>query len=104
MSEAIDLQPEDFALLRDILRARVPPNVRVFAFGSRVHCTARRYSDLDLALEGDAPLPWELLAGIRDALTESDLTINVDVIDLGAIDPAFRHRIEGSLVPLSLAA
>lgn len=102
MSERFDLPSDDLTLLRDILRAHLPPDVQVFAFGSRVQGTARRYSDLDLAIESGAALPWELITDLKQALTESDLSMKVDVIDLHAIDTGFRKRIEPELTPLPL--
>ncbi len=37
-----------------------------------------------------------------EALSESDLPYNVDVIDLGSVDPAFRALIEQEMIALRL--
>jgi predicted nucleotidyltransferase len=100
MTRTIDLQPGDLSILRAVLRSHLPPDTAVWVFGSRVTGTARRYSDLDLALEGDAPLDWDRLIRLKDALSESDLTIKVDVVDLRTVDPAFRLLIEGAMIRL----
>jgi predicted nucleotidyltransferase len=102
MTRTIDLPPADLAILRQVLRDHVPPGTGVWVFGSRVTGAARRYSDLDLALQGDAPLVWGMLARLKDALSESNLTIKVDVVDLLAADAAFRQIIESEMVPLPL--
>ena len=56
MTRAIDLSQGQLTMVRAILRTRLPPASRVWVFGSRATGTAVRYSDLDLALEGDKPL------------------------------------------------
>ena len=45
----IDVSPEEWRIIRDILRKHVADR-EVWAFGSRAKRTARRYSDLDLAI------------------------------------------------------
>jgi predicted nucleotidyltransferase len=102
MSRTIDLTLGALAIVRDILRAHLPVDARVWVFGSRATGTARRYSDLDLALEGDRPLDWMLLADITTALSESDLPFKVDVLDLLAIEPSFRQLIEADRVVLPI--
>lgn len=48
----IDVSPEQWAIVRDILREHVPDH-EVWAFGSRATWTAKRHSDLDLATTPD---------------------------------------------------
>lgn len=67
-------------------------------FGSRVTGTSRRYSDLDLALKGEEPLNLDMLNRLKDGLSDSDLTVKVDLVDLRAADPAFRRIIERDMV------
>jgi predicted nucleotidyltransferase len=100
VTRAIDLSEAELAIVRDILRTHLTPETRVWVFGSRATATARRYSDLDLALEGDKPLSTDVLGDIAEALSESDLPYKVDVIDLRSVDPAFRVIIEPDLAAL----
>ena len=81
----IDLAPQHIATVRAILR-EYAPGCEVRAFGSRVTGGARRYSDLDLAIIGDAPLGLMPLGLLQEAFEESDLPIRVDVIDLARHD------------------
>lgn len=74
---------------------------RAFAFGSRVRGTARRFSDLDLVIQAEHPLDLERLGELRSAFSESDLPINVDVVDWSGLDPSFRRVIEKEMVPVS---
>jgi len=89
----IDLPPEDLAVIRKILSETVP-ECRAVAFGSRVRGTSRRFSDLDLAVEGKGPLATDALEVLRDRLSASDLPVLVDVVDLARVSEIFRRRIE----------
>jgi predicted nucleotidyltransferase len=102
MTATIDLLPADRSILLETLRTHLAPNVKAWVFGSRATGTARRYSDLDLALEAESKLDTEQLGRLRDALSESDLTIKVDVLDLRAVDPDFKRIIANAMLPLPL--
>ncbi len=93
----VDLQPEQLTIVRDILRRRVPGR-EVAAFGSRATRTARKYSDLDLAVLGEVPMPLFVSAALTDDFTESDLPFKVDVIDWAQLEESFRDIIRRDLV------
>jgi predicted nucleotidyltransferase len=102
MTAAVDLREDHAAILRAVLRAHLPEGARAYVFGSRAHGTARRYSDLDLALEWDRPLGLDVVGQIAEALSESDLPYKVDVVDLAVVDPSFRKRIAADCVMLPI--
>jgi predicted nucleotidyltransferase len=102
MTGTIDLSADERAIVCDVLRTHLPPGTRVWVFGSRATGTARRYSDLDLALEAETPLGLAVLADVVGALSESDLPYKVDVIDLRSVDPGFRALIEPEMVALAI--
>jgi uncharacterized protein len=90
----LDLTPEQLATVRGVLARRIPER-EVRAFGSRVTGRAWRYSDLDLVVMGDAPLPELTLAHLRADFEESDLPFRVDVVeqrDLPAAWPEAQGR------------
>ncbi len=89
----LDLEPRHLDLVKLIMQRHVP-KARLVAFGSRVKGTARKFSDLDLAVDTTAPLTLHALALIDADLEESDLPIRVDVIDLRSVSPEFRARVE----------
>lgn len=89
----IDIRPEHWAIVRAILQ-RYVPQYEVWAFGSRATRTAKPYSDLDLAILTDQPLPLDVSAALADAFSESDLPYKVDLVDWAATDEAFRRIIE----------
>ena len=91
--DELGLTAEELGIVRRLLAAYVPGRP-VWAFGSRTFGRARRRSDLDLAVGGNAPLSLAERTELNDALEESDLPIEVDVVDLNEITPEFRKRIE----------
>lgn len=94
----IDLKPHDWDEVQRILKTCVP-EYEVWAFGSRVKGTAKTYSDLDLVIMSNSPLPLASMAELRQALDDSDLTIKVDVVDWAQTSPRFRKIIgENKLV------
>jgi predicted nucleotidyltransferase len=88
----IDLNPGQLAEVRGIL-ARYVSEYEVVVFGSRANGSARKFSDLDLALIGNHALPLRRLAELRDALSESRLPIMVDVLDWHALTAEFRRLV-----------
>ena len=89
----IDLDRASLETVKNILRTHAA-GMEVRAFGSRVNGTARPYSDLDLVLIGRDALPLTTLGNLKDAFAESDLPIQVDVIDWNATAESFRRVIE----------
>ncbi len=98
----LDLLPEQLDLTREILRKRVP-GLPVWAFGSRVTGKARKYSDLDLAVGGDKPLPFSILAELENDFSESDLGFRVDVVDWVSASEEFKAAV-GERMALVVAA
>jgi predicted nucleotidyltransferase len=88
----LDLTPDQVARVRDILRRRIP-DVRVLAFGSRAAHAARRYSDLDLALETRRALPLPVIFELEEDFSMSDLPFHVDIVDMSRVDAEFRRRV-----------
>ena len=66
---------------------------RLYLFGSRARGQAARASDIDIAIVPDAPLLPGTLARIRDALEESTIPFEVEVVDLSCVDEPFRRRV-----------
>lgn len=81
-------------LVRDVLRRHLPTTCTVWVFGSRVDGNPKPFSDLDLALIHQTPLPFAMLAALEHDFDESKLPIKVDIVDWQRITPAFRKIIE----------
>ena len=95
--KGLDVRPEEWAIVSGILRAFLPGR-EIWAFGSRATGTAKPYSDLDLALIGETPLPLHTLAALREAFSESDLPWKGDLVDWATTNATFRKVIEARRV------
>ena len=98
MSATLALGAAEAAIVRDILRAHLPPGARVWAFGSRATGRAKPYSDLDLAIDAGRALTLDELAALGEAFSDSDLAWKVDLVDWRAAEAGFRDRVTGELV------
>jgi predicted nucleotidyltransferase len=90
----IELRPEWLAIIRGLISAFLP-DAEVLAYGSRVTGTCHEASDLDLVarnpVDADKPMPG--VAGLREAFSESNLPILVDILDWARIPESFRQEI-----------
>ncbi len=88
------LEPINLGIVQNILKQHVP-EYDVWAFGSRVHGrNLKKFSDLDLVIINNKPLETLQLFNIKEALSESDLPIMVDVLAWSDIDKTFKHIIQ----------
>ncbi|HEX4366222.1 MAG TPA: nucleotidyltransferase domain-containing protein [Rhodopila sp.] len=98
----IEVAPEAWRIIQDILRKHVPDR-EVWAFGSRAKRTARTYSDLDLAVITETPLPFAVSGGMKEDFSESDLPFRVDVLDWAVTRDSFRRIVEKDKVVVQSA-
>ncbi len=73
----INLDTQQQSIVRSILHQHIP-HATVWAFGSRVSGSARHTSDLDLTVI--SPIDTPALLTVREAFSESDLDIKIDII------------------------
>lgn len=92
----VSVSETEWRMIRDILQRHVP-DCSVWAFGSRVAGNPRPFSDLDLAIEGEGPLPLERMDALREAFRESPLPWKVDIVDLANVSDTFRRLIAPSM-------
>lgn len=88
----IQLTTQQLETIRHVL-SQVLPGSRCMVFGSRVKGTAKKYSDLDLAIDNGEPIPLNQLAILNGQFDESELPFTVDVVDWYRIDDDFRAHI-----------
>src|SRR3990172_5537444 len=91
-SEMIELTPVYMTKIKRLLAEHVP-DCKVFAFGSRVNGKARRHSDLDIVVVGSEELDWRRLDKLKDAFSESDSPMVVDVLDWHSLSDEFRRVV-----------
>lgn len=95
----LDLSVDQHAMVRAILSDHAP-GVKAWAFGSRLIGHAKRFSDLDIALDAGKEMDLSTFAELRNAFQESDLPMTVDLLDLQTVRLDFRKLIEANRVAL----
>jgi len=98
----IDVEAPDLRTVVEILRKHLPTR-KIVAFGSRFTGRAKRFSDLDLAILGDDPVPSSVLAALAalaDEFDESTLPFKVDLVDWATTAESFRNVIRRDAVTL----
>ena len=84
----------------EVIRGHVPdPVFRVFLFGSRAAGSATERSDIDIGIEGPAPVPRSALAAIHEELEEAPTLYTIDVVDFRRAPESF-GRFAQQRVPL----
>ncbi len=86
-------------MVQTVLRQHAP-DATVWAYGSRVNGDHHEASDIDLVLRHPSatPCPLGQLDGVREAFSDSNLPILVQVVDWARIPAAFRAEIEAGYV------
>lgn len=67
-----------------------PLEYRVFIFGSRATGKSKKFSDYDIGILGEKPIPWKTLALIEEVFENSDLPFDVDIVDFSLVSQGFR--------------
>lgn len=93
------LTTDQEALVREVLLRNIPGRV-VMVFGSRATGNAKPYSDLDLVIMVDTPLPVRTIRQLRDDFDDSPLPFQVDLVDWATTNEEFRRIIQASAVEL----
>jgi predicted nucleotidyltransferase len=89
----IDVAESHLETIKRIL-AEYIGDCEVRAFGSRGNGTAKKHSDLDLAIVGKSKIKRRVKMLLREAFEESDLPFRVDIVDYNTVSEAFRAIIE----------
>ena len=92
----LDLRPEWLETVQCLIAAHIP-DAEVWAYGSRVQGTSHEGSDLDLVVRNpnDPNRPQANLSNLREALSESNLPILLDLLDWARIQRVFVTRSLG---------
>jgi predicted nucleotidyltransferase len=91
----LDLPPSYLSLIRELLTKHVP-HAEVWAYGSRVNGDSYAASDLDLVIRHphDLTQTTPQLPALREAFIESNLPIQVQIVDWAYIPESFHREIE----------
>lgn len=98
----VDVKVKHLKMIIDILQSEFgkSPKAKVYAFGSRVKHAARKFSDLDLAIDNNGEKCPSIVMRLRGQFMDSDLPFKVDVIDLNGVSQSFYDAIKADLTPL----
>ena len=91
----MDILPEHLNTVKKILTQYLPPTCKIYVFGSRIKGNARKFSDLDLAIDNQgAKLSLQDRAHLEEAFQESSLPYKVDLLDWNLISDQFKMNID----------
>lgn len=93
----VSLDPKNMEIVLDILKKHIP-QYEVRAFGSRITQQYKKFSDLDIAILAPSELNIRELGDIKDAFSESNLPIKVDVLDWHNISEDFQNLINQNFI------
>jgi len=95
----LDLPERHLDQLRRLLKTHVP-DAEVWVYGSRIDGKSHEASDLDLVLRNPADLsrPQNHLQNLKEALSDSNIPILVDVLDWARVPEHFHRVIEAGYV------
>lgn len=96
------ISEQEYQIVQTVLRQCIPQRT-VWAFGSRVGGQPKPYSDLDLAVLGEAALSLSEHADLADAFSESDLPYKVDIVDWHLIGDDFRRIVQANHIEIQTA-
>ncbi|MBN1932942.1 MAG: hypothetical protein JW786_15165 [Desulfobacterales bacterium] len=86
-------------MLKEIILSIVDTKkVMVFLFGSRVSRCHNSSADADIGLLADEKLPVSLYHQIRNAIDESIIPWEVDIIDFTRVDQTFKEETLRNIV------
>lgn len=88
----IDLDKASLAEIKSILRKHMD-HAEIRVFGSRITGQAKKFSDLDLVIIAEKPIPMRTLNALKFDFSNSNLPILVDVVDWHGITKEFRKII-----------
>lgn len=89
----INLPCEWLTEIQHILSQHLP-EAKAWVFGSRVSGKAKQWSDYDIALLTSTPLNWQQLERLKDAFSESNLPIMVDLSDWSKLPTFLQEKIK----------
>ncbi len=70
-----------------------PRKYKVFIFGSRAVGGERKFSDIDIGIEGKHSLDNYMISQLKEAFEESNIPYTVDIVDFSDITDQFRNVV-----------
>ena len=92
MLSGLDIEEKDLFYIKSILN-KFLPNVKCWAYGSRVTGKSKQYSDLDLVLFIDKNQENKIIE-LKEIFDESNLPFRVDILNWNSIPDSFKDSIK----------
>ncbi len=102
MNHNIDISPQEYDIVKNILKKHLPKDCKVWVFGSRAKNKTRFNSDLDLAIQYIQPLRQKQIFDLEQAFIESLLPYEVDIIDMNNISDSFKEIVQQQAILLDI--
>lgn len=80
-------------LLIDVIHSQIP-GCQIWLFGSRARKTNKSGADVDLAIDAGRVLAMREIFRIKDAISESNIPVFVDIVDIRNVDDDFLNYIK----------
>lgn len=96
----LDLDPKYLTMTQKILNAHIPDKT-VWVYGSRIKGKSHEGSDLDLVVISE--VSDKQLSALRNAFSESNLPILVDILSWSILPENFKSEIENAHEVFQLA-
>ena len=90
----MQISESQLKVIREIFDNVLPAKTEVVLFGSRACDKARKYSDVDLALQAEEAISIDLILKLYDRFEESDLPFRVEIVDLRRASPDMSDEIK----------
>ncbi len=99
-TKLIEIGNDQLAIVLNILQKYLTEHTKVWVFGSRAKRTAKKFSDLDLAIDAGEALSFDQLNHLNDAFIKSDFAYKVDIVDLQNVQEPFKRIVTEQAVEL----
>jgi predicted nucleotidyltransferase len=76
-----------------------PSEYEIFVFGSRAKGKSRRFSDWDIGIRGERPAPIRTVLRAEEELENSDIPVNVEIVDFNQTDQKFAKPALTKTIP-----
>jgi len=96
---ALQLEENDLKIAKKLLKMELEgTNSKVYIFGSRAEGTAKKFSDLDLAIDFNGQkMPTKIKYELENFFEASYISMRVDIVDLNSISENFKKIISPGL-------
>lgn len=94
----IDLEEKYIDFIKNTISSMIH-NYKLYVFGSRAKNRAKKYSDIDLAIDSQELTP-QIKTKLEFTFENSTLPYEVDIINLNDIDNKFKDLIQKDLIEI----